>query len=261
MVTKKALLDELDNKYTKNQLNKACKDLVKSAGQLSKKELLKELGKLNVDELCKLLKPPAKEGRQIKISLRPNKWTISAVSLAVFSFIVMSGALNYTMPVQGTSMIYIVDSQCADCFDVTGYYDVITGNFGLDVNTVTYDINSTEGMELVNRYQITKIPTFILIGSDATSNSDLVAAWSSAGTIESDGAMVFRSPDYVTDYYEVLTNGSFVMYEPPVQTIGSFIVTGDDLCTNADGKPIIYFFGSSSCPHCHWVQPVIGRSS
>jgi len=33
-----------------------------------------------------------------------------------------------------------------------------------------------------------------------------------------------------------------------------------DVCTE-NGKPIVYFFGSTSCPHCVWEKPVIGNTT
>jgi thiol-disulfide isomerase/thioredoxin len=39
-------------------------------------------------------------------------------------------------------------------------------------------------------------------------------------------------------------------------TLGNFSVSGDKVCQE-DGKPIIYFFGSQSCPHCTWEHPII----
>lgn len=41
-------------------------------------------------------------------------------------------------------------------------------------------------------------------------------------------------------------------------TIGRFTKTGDELCQQ-DGKPIVYFFGASSCPHCRWEHPIIKK--
>lgn len=39
------------------------------------------------------------------------------------------------------------------------------------------------------------------------------------------------------------------------QTAGNFLVTGDEICAE-DGKPAVYFFGSSTCPHCLWEKPI-----
>ena len=32
--------------------------------------------------------------------------------------------------------------------------------------------------------------------------------------------------------------------------------SGFDVCTNNDGKPVIFLFGSSLCPHCEWVGKI-----
>ncbi|MFA5742720.1 MAG: hypothetical protein WCX77_01670 [Candidatus Paceibacterota bacterium] len=43
------------------------------------------------------------------------------------------------------------------------------------------------------------------------------------------------------------------------QTIvdGNFKKLTDEQVCQEDGKPIVYFFGSESCPHCVWEKPVI----
>lgn len=42
----------------------------------------------------------------------------------------------------------------------------------------------------------------------------------------------------------------------PEETIGSFSVSGDEICTE-DGTPIVYFFGSEDCGYCKWEHPVM----
>ncbi len=39
-------------------------------------------------------------------------------------------------------------------------------------------------------------------------------------------------------------------------TVGDFLVLDDEICTE-DGKPVVYYFGSSGCPHCIWEHPII----
>lgn len=41
-------------------------------------------------------------------------------------------------------------------------------------------------------------------------------------------------------------------------TIGSFLITNNEICLE-NKKPIIYYFGSSTCPHCQWESPVIKK--
>ncbi|MBM3250809.1 MAG: thioredoxin family protein [Candidatus Nealsonbacteria bacterium] len=40
------------------------------------------------------------------------------------------------------------------------------------------------------------------------------------------------------------------------RTIGDFSVSSDEICLE-DGKPIVYFFGSETCPYCVWQHPVV----
>lgn len=43
---------------------------------------------------------------------------------------------------------------------------------------------------------------------------------------------------------------------PAYQTIiGEFLVTDKEVCLE-NGKPLVYFFGSSTCPHCVWEKPI-----
>ena len=41
-------------------------------------------------------------------------------------------------------------------------------------------------------------------------------------------------------------------------TVGNFLVSGDEICTK-DNKPIVYFFGSETCPYCTWEHPIMER--
>lgn len=41
-------------------------------------------------------------------------------------------------------------------------------------------------------------------------------------------------------------------------TIGRFSITGDEVCLE-NGKPVIYYFGGSFCPHCKWEHPIIEK--
>jgi len=41
-------------------------------------------------------------------------------------------------------------------------------------------------------------------------------------------------------------------------TIGNFIISQDEVCKENE-MPIIYFFGSKSCPHCAWEHPIVEK--
>jgi len=34
-----------------------------------------------------------------------------------------------------------------------------------------------------------------------------------------------------------------------------------DVCTDENGKPLVYFFGSETCPHCEWQKPIMTELS
>lgn len=39
-------------------------------------------------------------------------------------------------------------------------------------------------------------------------------------------------------------------------TIGNFSISEDEICEE-NGKPVVYFFGSTNCSHCLWQHPVL----
>ncbi len=39
-------------------------------------------------------------------------------------------------------------------------------------------------------------------------------------------------------------------------SVGGFYSTGEEAILE-NGKPVVYFFGSESCPHCTWEEPII----
>lgn len=55
-------------------------------------------------------------------------------------------------------------------------------------------------------------------------------------------------------------SGSGVLGEQLESTIGGFQVTKEEVCQE-NGKPIVYFFGSTSCPHCVWNKPIFERTT
>lgn len=48
----------------------------------------------------------------------------------------------------------------------------------------------------------------------------------------------------------------FTNEEETVETIGKFFISSDETIME-DGKPVVYFFGSETCPHCRWEHPLM----
>lgn len=85
----------------------------------------------------------------------------------------------------------ITDVSCDDCYDVTVHENILPGlGFPVD-NSEVFDAGLADGRILVNKYQIQLLPTIILTG-DIDAYSAIKSVWSQIGTVESDGAYVFR---------------------------------------------------------------------
>ena len=50
--------------------------------------------------------------------------------------------------------------------------------------------------------------------------------------------------------------GGEVAGEKLEKTVGDFVVLDEEPCLE-DGKPVVYYFGSSGCPHSRWEHPLI----
>lgn len=57
------------------------------------------------------------------------------------------------------------------------------------------------------------------------------------------------SSDQTGDQNPAANNGS---------TLGNFLVSSDEPCYE-EGKPVVYFFGSQTCPHCQWEHPIVQK--
>ncbi len=60
----------------------------------------------------------------------------------------------------------------------------------------------------------------------------------------------------------VSTNGKLLLPIDEVdiskeKLVGNFEETDEATACQENGKPIVYFFGTSACPHCQWEKPVI----
>lgn len=91
-----------------------------------------------------------------------------------------------------TSVVYLSDKSCETCYDVNLHENILTKNFGLFLEEKTsLDISSKEGKALIAKYDLIYVPTIIITG-EVPLYAQLNSIWSQVGTIEKDGAYVFR---------------------------------------------------------------------
>jgi len=92
------------------------------------------------------------------------------------------------------NVTYLVNSSCVECFDITSLSDYLSQTSGVViVGNRTYEANSAEGSELIERYDITKIPTLIF-SNDVKYYYKFEEVWTNqSNTVEPDGSFVFRA--------------------------------------------------------------------
>jgi len=81
--------------------------------------------------------------------------------------------------------------------------------------------------------------------------------------VSKDGNLLFMQPpanikDEIAKVQQAANTDTPTVKATGEATIGDFTATADEVCLE-NGKPIVYFFGSESCPHCVWEKPVIEK--
>lgn len=114
------------------------------------------------------------------------------------------------------SIIFLEDKDCETCFGAEEFHKPILEQIGLVfIEEKSLDVSSIEGKSLIDKYSIEKVPTIVLTG-DVDAYSVLTRSWESVGTVEPDGAYVFRKAEVAQQPYMDLTTGKIV--EPTTQT-------------------------------------------
>ena len=102
------------------------------------------------------------------------------------------------------SLVTLTDSTCATCYNVSLHVPILAGFAIRPASTTTYDVSSSEGKNLLSKYNITKVPT-IVISPEASLYSLLTPVWPTVGTVEKDGWYVFRSTNVMGAYKDLST--------------------------------------------------------
>lgn len=102
------------------------------------------------------------------------------------------------------NVILLNDNSCKTCYDPTLHLQILD-RFGVKVlNTTTIDINSTDGQNLISKYNITKVPT-LLVSPEGSLYQNFNSVWPQVGTIASDGWYIFRSTEVMGIYHDIST--------------------------------------------------------
>lgn len=105
-------------------------------------------------------------------------------------------------------IIYLDDESCVECYDVKSNKAIIQ-RLGLFIDKEeTLDINSPQGEQLIDKYDIVKVP-IILISKGAGDYGFFEDVWKQVGSRESDAWFVMRKPEIIGTYKD-LNSGSIV---------------------------------------------------
>ncbi len=108
------------------------------------------------------------------------------------------------------TMISLTDKTCENCYDPDKFHKPIIQRMGVLLSEEkAYDVSDKDGKNLIKQYDITKIPTIILEG-DVEEYPVLIRAWEPVGTVESDGAYVFRKLEVTRQTYKDLSTNEIV---------------------------------------------------
>ncbi len=117
--------------------------------------------------------------------------------------------------VQGLLTLTVVkDRTCATCYNTLEYNKPILRRLGLTFKEERQlEVGEPEGRNLITTYNITALPTIILTG-DLNAYPFLKGVWPSVGSIEDDGAYVFRKVDLFGLPYKDLAKNEVVTPAP-----------------------------------------------
>lgn len=135
-----------------------------------------------------------------------SAWGITQGETFVLTNIIPPYSNLVTGKIEGrVSVTYLAMESCDGCYDVMVNKNILQGSYGIKlVSEKTIDVDSKEGKELVEKYNITKAPTFI-VDNEVVAYQGLLSVWSSVGSIESDGMYVFRGVEQLGAYYDLET--------------------------------------------------------
>ena len=130
------------------------------------------------------------------------------------------------------------------------------------------DSAAKKGIEYINKYLLTGGATATLVSVDKEQIGNLrkitidVSGNKFGSYVSIDGKYLFASEPFDMTKDPNAEGSSNTQTGSTVETTdtqldGSFSEAKDtEVCTE-NGKPIVYFFGSSGCSHCAWEEPIL----
>ena len=116
------------------------------------------------------------------------------------------------------NLISLFDPNCEGCYTTDEFHLPVLESMGLYLdNQEKVSVSTSRGKKLIETYDINLVPTVILTGEPDAYNA-FTQVWDTVGTIEDDGAYVFRVFDVVNGPYKDLSTGEILVPEDPDST-------------------------------------------
>lgn len=104
-------------------------------------------------------------------------------------------------------IVYLTDKSCAECYDVNMHKEILTNpqSFAIKLDKQEMiDVSDEKGKELIDKYNITQVPTIIL--SDEIIVYPSIQALKQFYSVEKDGSYVFRTASVTGTYKDLAAN-------------------------------------------------------
>ena len=122
----------------------------------------------------------------------------------------------------GEVTLYIIsDKSCPSCYNAEAVNLPILARLGASPSNIErMDVSDKKALDIIGKYKIQKVPTILLTG-DTSAYPILTKVWPEVGTIEPDGAYVFRNVQLLKQTYKDLVTGTIVAPPPPAVSQGA----------------------------------------
>ena len=112
------------------------------------------------------------------------------------------------------SATYLTDKSCKECYATESHRQALAGLGMKPAQEIFVDRAEAAGQALIGKYAIKSAPTIVLTG-DLAVYAQFNQVWSQVGTVEKDGAHVFRAGQALMGAYQDLVTGKIVKPKPP----------------------------------------------
>lgn len=202
---------------------------------------------------------------EIVLKIPLNKWFLLSISLIIIGSIIIlfevTNPTSLTINPTTTKIVFIVDNNCTSCYNVF-LNEQILRNFGFNYEKEVVEWNSEKGKQLIQKYNITVLPTYIIL--DLPTDNQLRQVWSQVGRVVNNVLVFDKVQIFQSNYEKITPNGLTLInyWEDYVKNAVRISVN----TTNAHFKGVesapvtVVEFSDFECPFCaRFYSPTLSQ--